>query len=153
MICNIGSFRSLKRTVYRWDKMLRITGTQAVQLEHLVRAVYDCDRYGVAHMADADYLGMYPFHAALLILAPRLRESKNCNTDKIVDFMDKYEVCLADSTIGKFDKDFIDCYIKDLRALVRRYYRCLKPLNMTKKDYKEEIRYFENFVSNGEAKV
>lgn len=116
--------------------MLRITDTQAMQLEYLVRAVYACERYGVAHMADADYLGLYPFHAALLILAPRLRESKNCNTDKIVDFMDKYESTLTDSTVGKFDKDVIDYYINDLRALVRRYYRCLPPLKMTSKEHK-----------------
>lgn len=108
--------------------MLRITDTQAMQLEHLVRAVYGCERYGVAHMADADYLGLYPFHAALLILAPRLRESKNCNADKIVEFMEKYESTLTDSTNEKFDKDFIDSYIKDLRALVRRFYRCIPPI-------------------------
>lgn len=43
---------------------------QAIELERIVRSVYDCDRAGMGGYIDADNFSSNPFDAALIALAP-----------------------------------------------------------------------------------
>lgn len=43
---------------------------QAIELERIVRSVYDCDRGGMGGYIDADNFSFNPFDAALIALAP-----------------------------------------------------------------------------------
>ena len=108
--------------------MLRIPENYPYELEILVRKVYGCERFGLARLADADYLGKNPYHAALLIFAPKLYELEKVHTEEsvqpIIDLLEKYEVFL-DNKVEIFNKELVDEYVKDLRKLIKDYYHFL----------------------------
>lgn len=113
------------------DTMLRISDSNAMRLERLVRRVYGCERFGVGHMADTDHFGMYPYHAALLIIAPKYYKAQGGRSEEywkpIQAFIDKYEEAFQQSNTEKYDDKIVDAYVSDLEKIVRRYYRCLAP--------------------------
>ena len=49
--------------------MFRINRNEAIELEHQVRRLYDCDRGGVSGMVDADYFEGHPIQAAVLVVS------------------------------------------------------------------------------------
>lgn len=49
--------------------MFRINHNEAIELEHQVRRLYDCDRGGVSGMVDADYFEGHPIQAAVLVVS------------------------------------------------------------------------------------
>ena len=113
--------------------MLRISEPYPMRLERLVRTVYHCEHFDMNGIMDADYLGMYPYHAALLIIAPKYYKAQgNSGRSKkywnpIETFMSKYEDIFLDSSIDRFDDEIVEDFVNDLDALVTRYYRCLPP--------------------------
>lgn len=113
--------------------MLRISEPYPMRLERLVRAVYHCERFDMNGTMDADYFGMYPYHAALLIIAPKYYKAQgNRGRSKkywqpIEIFMSKYGDIFLDSSIERFDDEIVEAFVNDLDALVTRYYRCLPP--------------------------
>lgn len=49
---------------------MRITHSDAISLESVVRRVFACDRAGMGGYIDADHFESAPFDAALIALAP-----------------------------------------------------------------------------------
>lgn len=47
-----------------------------LRIEKLVGAVYHCERFDMNGIIDADYFGMYPYHATLLIVAPKYQKAQ-----------------------------------------------------------------------------
>lgn len=93
--------------------MLRIPEPYPKQLEKLVRAVYHGERFDMNGIMDADYFGMYPYHAALLIIAPKYYNAQGRSSrpekywELIENFMSKYGDIFLDSSIHKFDDKLV----------------------------------------------
>lgn len=119
--------------------MLRISEPYPLYLEKLVRAVYHCERFEMNGIMDADYFGIYPYHAALLIIAPKYYKAQGNRGrsekywEPIDSFMNKYGDAFLNSSVEKFDDELIDAFVNDLEALVTRYYRCLPPKKIRSK--------------------
>ena len=105
--------------------MLKITSEQAYKLEFLVKRVYGCERYGVMHMADADYLGVNPFYAAILVFVPKYYKHPQKQYADIQDFFDRYEEYFQEIDIKKYDEDIVNEFIDNMEKLIKKHYRCL----------------------------
>lgn len=105
--------------------MVRLNNKQSFKLEYLVRKVYGCERFGVMHMADADYLSINPFYAAILIFSPKYYKKPYKEYLDIQNFIDRYEEYFHCNELPKYTSEDIDEYINELEALVRKHYRCL----------------------------
>lgn len=105
--------------------MLKIKHKEACKLEALVKRVYDCERYGIMGLADADYFEVNPLQAAILILAPKFQRSRWSRRDipGVMEFLTKYEDYFESDS--KYDSFIVKNYINDLTKLVKRYYRVL----------------------------
>ena len=105
--------------------MLRINHNEACDLEALVRRVYDCERYGIMGLADADYFEIHPLQAAILILAPKFQRSiwSRKNLPGVIEFLNKYEAYFESDS--EYNSSMVENYIDDLTKLVKRYYRVL----------------------------
>lgn len=91
----------------------------AINLEYIVRSVFDCGRGGVMNIANADQLERKPMNAAIAIFAPLYFENRVL--EDLSDFMDRYN-CIFDYDDYEFNQETIDKYIYELKALVKKYY-------------------------------
>ena len=105
--------------------MLRINHNEACELEALVRCVYNCDRFGIMGLADADNFEVNPWQAAILILAPKFQRSRWSRRDipGVIEFLNKYEAYFESDS--EYNSSMVENYIDDLTKLVKRYYRVL----------------------------
>ena len=83
---------------------MRITHSDAIVLESVVRNVFSCDRAGMGGYIDADHFESAPFDAALIALAPLWQKA---DFHEIEDFLFKDEDMSAD----------IQSYIRELDDL------------------------------------
>ena len=91
---------------------MRITHSDAISLESVVRSVFSCDRAGMGGYIDADHFESAPFDAALIALAPLWQKG---DLHEIEDFLFKWEHIL------RYDEDVnvnIQSYIRELDDLV-----------------------------------
>ena len=91
---------------------MKITHSDAVSLEHIVRRAHDnCDRSGMAGYIDADHFERKPFDAALIALSVCW---KRINVRELDDFLNKWEYFLCEES----ENANISEYIEELNDLV-----------------------------------
>lgn len=98
---------------------MKISHEQATALEFVLRHAYNCGRYGVVGLANADFLENSPLSAAVAVLAPLSLRYSAEDLNDVSEFWDKYRFELSHD---EFDDNLIDQCIEDLRKLVNKYY-------------------------------
>ena len=91
---------------------MRITHSDAIVLESVVRSVFSCDRAGMGGYIDADHFESAPFDAALIALAPLWQKA---DFHEIEDFLFKWEHILRSEDKASAD---VPSYIRELDDLV-----------------------------------
>ncbi len=86
---------------------------QAIELERIVRSVYDCDRAGMGGYIDADNFSSNPFDAALIALAPLW---KNDSDRQVENFLYKWDHIIR-AEVSPSD-DSVKSYIVELERIV-----------------------------------
>lgn len=86
---------------------------QAIELERIVRSVYDCDRGGMGGYIDADNFSFNPFDAALIALAPLW---KNDPDRQVENFLYKWDHIIR-AEVSPSD-DSVESYIVELERIV-----------------------------------
>ena len=99
--------------------MTMINHDEAIALEFSVRKVFDCERFGVMGIANADHLERYPMDAALVVFAPLYKEQ--AEIPEIDEFMDKYGCIFHFPDSYTYDKNTVREYIDELRTLIDKY--------------------------------
>ncbi|MCR4911732.1 MAG: hypothetical protein K5925_04345, partial [Bacilli bacterium] len=91
---------------------MRIDHGNAITLEHIVRKVYNCDRFGMGGYINSDHFEFSPFDAALIALAPLWQR---IDSHTVEDFLFKWE-----NVLRKDDRteQSISDYINELDELV-----------------------------------
>lgn len=97
-----------------------ISHSEAFELEHLIRKVYNCDRFGVMGIADADHLEYHPLDAANVILAPLYLNQNNISD--VENFIDEQSCIFNFSDNYEYNEDTVRKYIDGLSSLVNKYY-------------------------------
>lgn len=100
--------------------MFNINHNEAIELEHLVRRLYGCDRGGVSGMVDADYFDNKPIQAAVLVLSYLYARDLIDNANEYDKFLHKYET-IFDYPDENDAKSEVQNYIEDLRFIVDRF--------------------------------
>lgn len=102
--------------------MIKISHSDAIELEYLVRRVYDCDRGGVSGLADADHFEHNPLDAAKLIIA-YIHANKLQNSETQYDeFLHDFEVYFEYPEENGGTEE-VKRYIKELAKLVDTFVR------------------------------
>ena len=100
--------------------MRMINHDEAISLECIIRNVYNCDRFGVMGIANADHLERNPMDAAIVIFAPLYLKQKEI--EEINSFVDEYGCIFNFPNDYKYNKETVDNYIDGLRKLASKYY-------------------------------
>ena len=93
---------------------MRISHNDAIELENVVRQVFNCDRGGMGGYIDADHFEAQPFDAALIALAPLW---KRCDPHELDEFLYNWEYDLRRNEEEPVD---IRVFIRELRELIER---------------------------------
>ena len=91
---------------------MRIQHSQAVQLERIVRTVFNCDRAGMGGYIDADHCESKPFDAALIAIAPLWNDD---DAKEVGEFLFKWDEILRCNQENDID---IVLYINDLKRII-----------------------------------
>ena len=91
---------------------MRITHSDAIVLEGIVREVFNCDRAGMGGYIDADHFETEPFDAALIALAPLW---KKADFYEIEDFLFKWEYELRKNEDNRVN---VGAFINELDNMV-----------------------------------
>lgn len=91
---------------------MRITHSDAIALESVVRSVFSCDRAGMGGYIDADHFEAAPFDAALIALAPLWQKA---DFHAIEDFLFKWEHTLRSEEDTNVN---VQSYIDELDDLI-----------------------------------
>ena len=86
---------------------MRITHSDAISLESVVRRVFACDRAGMGGYIDADHFESAPFDAALIALAPLWQKA---------DVHEIEEFCLSGNTFSVTMKKWMPTFVLTLRS-------------------------------------
>lgn len=70
----------------------------AVEIEHKMERVFNCERYGVGGLVNSDHIRRYPFHSMICTLTHLYC---NANKNVIDNFFDKYSL-YSDWSIDTF---------------------------------------------------
>lgn len=105
--------------------MIRVNHFTAIKLESLVRKVYNCDRYGVVGLANADFLERMPLAAAIAVLSPLSFRYSDEQLADLSEFWDKYRMTFSLDNLELSKEEIstiIEEYVNDLSVLVDKYY-------------------------------
>ncbi len=94
-----------------------INHNQAVDLEHVVRKMYKCDRCGVSGLVNSDEFESNPIEAAKLVVAYIYANGLNDVDDQYTSFLSKYSVKFSAA------ENIVDAeeYIDELLEIVDTY--------------------------------
>lgn len=99
---------------------MRINHNDAIELEHQVRRLYNCDRAGVSGLCDADNFESSPMDAAKLavsyIHAKGLQPSETYYDDFLYKFQNEFEYA-TEENINKITRQYID----ELKEIINLY--------------------------------
>lgn len=100
--------------------MFKISHNDAIELEHLVCRLFNCDRVGVSGLADADNFESRPMDAAVMVVsfihAKGLQSSETqydsflCKYDAIFNYPDENDA-----------KNEVRNYIDELTNIIEKY--------------------------------
>lgn len=89
----------------------------AFQIEVTVKAMFNCDRYGIGGIADANFIERQPFVAIALVLGNFYNKVGTSYKEKIDDFFGKYYLEMGKS-IPEIGEEKIKDIIKDFNSIV-----------------------------------
>ena len=89
----------------------------AFQIEVTVKAMFNCDRYGIGGIADANFIERQPFVAIALVLGNFYNKVDISYKEKIDDFLGKYYLEMGKS-ISEIGEEKIEDIIKDFNSIV-----------------------------------
>lgn len=95
-----------------------IKHSEALELEYVVRHVFNCDRFGVMGIADAGHLERCPYDAAIAVFSPLYKTNKEI--DEIEQFMDDFS-CYFIFSDYQYSEEKVREYIDGLKELVDKY--------------------------------
>ena len=93
---------------------------QAISLEHIVRNVFNCDRFGLSGLADADHLSHHPFDAATIIISALYATGRVTNQREFEEFICRYSD-VFDYPEENLNDTILEQYIDDLRSIANQY--------------------------------
>ena len=91
---------------------MRISHSDAIVLEGIVRSVHSCDRAGMGGYIDADNFESNPFDAALIALAPYW---KRIDKLELEEFLFKWDCIFRRDSEEQVD---INAYFRELESLI-----------------------------------
>lgn len=89
----------------------------AYQIEVTVRAMFNCDKYGIGGIADANFIVKQPFIAIALVLGNFYNKVDICYKEKIDDFLGKYYLEMGKS-ISEIGEEKIKDILRDFNEIV-----------------------------------
>lgn len=100
--------------------IFRITHGEAIELESIVRRLFNCDRAGVSGLADADNFESRPMDAAVMVVSYIHARGLQYSETEYDEFLCKYD------TIFRYPdendaKNEVRNYIDELSAIVDKY--------------------------------
>ena len=99
---------------------MNINHSDALLLEAQVRNVYQCERFGISGLADADNFEHDPYSAAIMIVSFLYATGKETDDSKFTPFLEKYHTIFKypdeNDASGKVSE-----YIKELDDIIGRY--------------------------------
>lgn len=98
---------------------MMINHDEATSLEFIVRKVYNCQRFGVMGIANADHLEAHPMDAAIVVFAPLYRNKESI--EEIDSFVDEYSCIFNFPDSYEYNQETVENYIEGLRYLVDKY--------------------------------
>ena len=96
----------------------KISHAEATALEYIVRSVFNCERFGVMGVANADHLERCPLDAAMVVFAPLYKNKAEIS--EIDEFMDQ-NICYFSFDDYEYEEEKVEKYIEELRKLVKKY--------------------------------
>lgn len=100
--------------------MFRINHNYAIELEHQVRRLFNCDRCGVSGLADADNFEGNPLDAAIMVVSYVHAKGLQSSETQYDEFLCKYETIFRYPEENDASNE-VENYIKDLSAIVEQY--------------------------------
>lgn len=89
----------------------------AFQIETTTRAIFDCDKFGLGVIADANFIEKSPFIPITMILGNFYNKIDDNSKTKIDDFIETY-YWLMDKSIEEIGEEKIKIIIKEFNNIV-----------------------------------
>ncbi len=93
------------------------THDYAFQIEVTIKAIFNCDKYDIGGIADANFIERQPFIAIALVLGNFYNKIDISYKEKIDDFFGKYYSEMGKS-ISEIGEDKIKEILKDFNSIV-----------------------------------
>ncbi|NLV75402.1 MAG: hypothetical protein GX023_00150 [Tissierellia bacterium] len=93
------------------------THDYAFQIEVTIKAIFNCDKYDIGGIADANFIERQPFIAIALVLGNFYNKIDISYKEKIDDFFGKYYSEMGKS-ISEIGEDKIKEIVKDFNSIV-----------------------------------
>lgn len=93
------------------------THDYAFQIEVTIKAIFNCDKYDIGGIADANFIERQPFIAIALVLGNFYNKIDISYKEKIDDFFGKYYSEMGKS-ISEIGEEKIKEIIKDFNSIV-----------------------------------
>lgn len=100
--------------------MYRINHNSAIELEHLVRRLFQCDRGGVSGLADADNFESRPMDAAVMIVSYIHAKGLQVSETQYDEFLCKYDTIFTYPDENDAAHE-VENYIDELSKIVDDY--------------------------------
>lgn len=100
--------------------MFRINHNHAIELEHQVRRLFNCDRCGVSGLADADNFEGSPLDAAIMVVSYVHAKGLQSSETQYDEFLCKYKTIFEYPEENDASNE-VENYINDLAAIVEQY--------------------------------
>lgn len=100
--------------------MFRISHNEAIELEHQVRRLFNCNRGGISGLADADHFESRPLDAAIIVISYIHAKDLQWSETEYDDFLTKYDIIFRYPDENNA-KNEVENYINDLSSIVDKY--------------------------------
>ncbi|WP_206458298.1 hypothetical protein [Anaerovorax sp. IOR16] len=100
--------------------MFRINHSDAIELEHQVRRMFNCDRSGVSGLADADNFESRPMDAAVMVVSYIHAKGLHHSETQYDEFLSKYDTIFSYPDENDADHE-VGNFIGELTEIVESY--------------------------------
>ena len=100
--------------------MTLIEHNKAIELEHIVRNLFKCDRGGVSGLADADNFDSHPMDAATMVVSYIYAKGLQVSETQFDDFLFKYDQVFRNPDEYDIAQE-VRNYINELSEIVDQY--------------------------------